>query len=60
MSEINYIIVKNLVIGRKIYMGALDSRLLKRKHKRARDAIAWANRVNDRCLRMYASSVDEE
>ena len=60
VKEIDYVVMKIPVIGRKIYFGAIDRRVLKRKHKRARDAIAWANRVNDRCQRMYASSADGE
>ena len=60
MPEIDYAVIKIPAIGRKIYLGAIDRRILKRKHKRARDAIAWANMVNYRCQRMNALSANEE
>ena len=52
VKEIDYIVLRDPVIGRKMYLGVIDRRALKRRCKRARDAIAWAKAVDERCQRM--------
>ena len=60
MSEISYTFVKVPALARKVYYGVIDRRVLKRKFKRARDALTWAYMVDARCQTIRALSAVEE
>ena len=60
MSEISYTYVKIPALARKVYYGVIERRVLKRKFKRARDALNWAYMVDKRCQTIHVLSVVEE